>query len=249
MRVPSKRFALAGGKLVCEPRDTRPGIVQGHVVKHPFGVTSLVSGNAWDHERWDELGVIDAPKRASFMAQVLRLRKGTAECSVPEIRGTQARSPFGEVACTHCPTALARACEEETAPTMGGPYLGVLEELLGAVSSPTAANVPPETLARQLFGGLRNLAALKDLVVGYGGLDRRNQRSIIVRLNRGDGVRAEFFFEEPDRLAWRTLYRDFKAVSTPNGLLQFLLEAPPKRNSTKVLSEMCLVSRLFWQAR
>lgn len=108
-------------------------------------------------------------------------------------------------------------------------------------------NVPSRSFA--LAGGLVCKPRMKTPASGYfAGLDARNERSVIVRLNRGDGVRAELFFEEPDPLSWRTLGRDPKAVSTPNGWLRFMLDAPPQAKSTMPLSEMCLVSRLFWES-
>jgi hypothetical protein len=247
MKIPSRSFALAGGLLVCEPRTKTPNVVQSHLVKHPVGVTSLSRGGAWGDEGWGALGVIDEASRAALIAQILRLRDGIEECSVPELRGAPASAPAGTIACDTCPASLAKACAELTAPTLGARYFAVLEAVLAAVSSPTAARVSKGTLISKLFARLRSLDGLEDLVVGYAGLDARNKRSIIVRLSRGDGVRAELYFEEPDQLSWRTLYRDPKTVSTPNGCLQFLLDAPPQANSTMALSEICLVSRLFWE--
>lgn len=247
MKVPSRRFSLAGGLVVCEPREKTPNVVQGHIVKHPVGVTSLVGGGAWADERWDELGVIDETTRAAFVSQVLRLRDGRSECSVPELRGAPDSSALRSIACDRCPTALATACAALTAPTIGGRYLGVLDEVLEAASGPAARSVTIDTLARHLFAGLRVAASLANLVVVSTGLDARRRRSTIVRLSRGDGVRAELYYEEPDQLSWRTLHRHPKAVSSPNGLLQFLLDAPPQGASNTPVSGMCLVSRPFWE--
>ncbi len=245
MNVPSRTFSLAGG-LVCQPRAKTPNVVQAHVVKHPVGVERLSRGGAWSAEGWDQLGVIDDAKRAAFVSQVLRLRVGVDECGVPELRGAPPAVPAGEISCTKCPSLLAKACAGLSMPTIASGYFAVLDAVLDAASGPSAARVTKATLAAKLIAGLRTIPTLGDVVVGYAGLDARSRRSIIVRLNRGDGVRAELYFEEPDQLSWRTLWRDPRAVSTPNGWLQFLLDAPPQANSTMPLSEMCLVSRLFW---
>jgi hypothetical protein len=246
VNVPSRTFSLAGG-LVCQPRMKTPNVVQAHVVKHPVGVDRLSRGGAWSAEGWNQLGVIDEANRAAFVSQVLRLRSGGDECGVPELRGAPPAVPAREIACVTCPFLLAKACAGLSMPTIGSAYFAVLDAVLDAASGPSAARVTKATLAAKLIAGLRTIPTLADVVIGYAGLDARNKRSIIVRLNRGDGVRAELFFEEPDQLSWRTLWRDPKAVSTPNGWLQFLLDAPPQAKSTMPLSEMCLVSRLFWE--
>jgi hypothetical protein len=247
MKVPSRSFALAGGLVICEPREKTANVVQGHLVKHPIGVTSLVRGGAWSDEGWDELGVIDATTRATLISKVLRLRDGLSECSVPEIRGASTSTELPVIACDTCPVALAKACVELTASTIGARYFAVLDSLLDAGSTTGAVRIAKDALARHLFGALRSVGTLGDLVVGYAGLDGRSKLRPIVRLNRGDGVRAELWLQEPDKLEWRTLYRDAKAVATPNGRLQFLLDAPPQAKSTMPLSELCFVSRPFWE--
>lgn len=248
MKVPSRSFALAGDKLVCEPRTKSAGVVQMHVVKHPFGVNGLARGGAWDDEGWTELGVVDDRVRAASIASILGLRHGRLECAVPELRGAQVSNQSHGIACETCPTPLAEACAAVTAPTVTRRYFAVLEELLTAASEPRARAVPSnEVGSRLVFAALRQIDRLRDVVVGYAGLDARSKRNIVVRLNRGDGVRAEFFFEEPNQLSWRTLYRDPGAVRTPNALVQFLGEAPPQGGPTMPLSEFCLVSRPFWE--
>jgi hypothetical protein len=212
-------------------------------------VTSLVRGGAWSDERWDELGVIDEAKRTAFVAQVLRLRDGRAECGVPELRGAPEPSSLDSMACKDCPSTLAKQCAELAAPGIGAGYFGVLDEVLDAASGPTATGLSRDVLLRHMMARLRlaSGSGLDDLVVGYAGLAASNQRSIIVRLNRGDGVRAELYFEEPDQLRWRTHHRSPKAVSTPSGRLSFLLDAPPQGSSNSRVSGMCLVSRPFWE--
>lgn len=246
MKVPSRKFSLVSG-LVCDPRDKTPNVVQEHLVKHPVGVTSVVTGAPWSAERWDELGVIDEATRRTFIQQVLRLRHGHAECAVPEIRGSGATASLDTLACKSCPSALASTCEAVSSATIAARYFAVFEQLLDAVSGPTAESMPKATLTTHLFGALRSTPSLADVVVAYGGLDARSRTSLIVRLNRGDGVRAEVWFEEPDQLSWRTLYRDPRAVATPNGRISFLMDAPPQANSRTRLSDFCLVSRPFYK--
>lgn len=249
MKVPSRRFVLGDGLLVCEPREKEARAVQAHLLQHPVGITSLARGGVWTEESWEELGVIDDATRSAFISQVLRLRVGNDECSVPELRGAPGVSLPGAIACHSCPVPLAQACAHVAAPTIGGRYLGVLDDMLEALSTERTARVSRGTLVSRLFGALRSAGQLTGLVVAYAGLDARTKRSIIVRLNRGDGVRAELYFEEPDQLSWRTLYRDPQAIRTPNGRIQFLLDAPPQANSTMALSELCLVSHLFWETK
>lgn len=244
MKVPSRRFELAS--LICEPRETTDKVVQGHLVKHPLGVTSIVRGGAWNTERWDELGVIDETVRSQFLAAVRRLRVGGAECAVPELRGGSS-TRLDAVACEACPPGLASACAGLTQSTIAARYFGVLDDVLAAASGAAAVRVQRAELLRRMFAALRMAGTLADLVVAFAGVDGRQQRHILVRLNRGDGVRAELYYEEPDRLVWRTLLRDARAVSTLNGRVSFLLDAPPQGKSNMPLSELCLVSRPFWQ--
>ena len=244
MKVPSRRFELAG--LVCEPREKSDGVVQGHIVKHPIGVMSMVRGGAWNAERWDELGVVDETIRTQFLAAVRMLRAGAAECAVPELRGGSSER-LDAIACDACPASLASACVELTRTTVAARYFGVLDDVLTAASGPAAVQVGKTELLKRMFASLRSPGALSDLVVMFAGVDGRQQRHVVVRLNRGDGVRAELYYEEPDRLVWRTLYRQPRAVATLNGRVSFLLDAPPQAKSTMPLSELCLVSRPFWQ--
>ena len=244
MKVPLRRFELAG--LVCEPREKSDGVVQGHIVKHPLGVTSIVRGGAWNAERWDELGVVDQALRAQFLAAVRTLRAGAAECAVPELRG-ESSARLDAIACDVCPGRLAATCAELTRTTIAARYFRVLDDVLTAASGAPAVQVEKSELLKRMFASLRAPGTLSDLVVMFAGVDGRQERHIVVRLNRGDGVRAELYYEEPDRLVWRTLYRDPRAVATLNGRVSFLLDAPPQGKSSMPLSELCLVSRPFWQ--
>ena len=244
MKVPSRRFELAG--LVCEPREKSDAVVQGHIVKHPLGVSSIVRGGAWSAERWDELGVVDEALRAQFLAAVRMLRAGAVECGVPELRGESSGRLDG-IACDACPASLASACVELTRTTITARYFGVLDDVLAAASGAAALKIEKSQLLKRMFASLRAPGTLSDLVVMFAGVDGRQARHIVLRLNRGDGVRAELYYQEPDRLVWRTLYRDPRAVATLNGRVSFLLDAPPQGKSTMPLSELCLVSRPFWQ--
>ncbi len=244
MKVPSRTFALAG--LVCEPRERPAGAIQGHIVKHPLGVTSLVRGGAWNAERWDELGVVDEGLRAGFLEAVRTLRVGAASCALPELRG-ESTGRFDAIACDTCPASLASACLDLTRATIAARYFGVLEDLLAQASGPSAVRIGKTELTTRVMASLRAPAAFSDLVVMYAGVDGRQQRHVVVRLNRSDGVRAELYYEEPDRLVWRTLFRDPRAIASLNARVSFLFDAPPQAKSTMPLSELCLVSRPFWQ--
>lgn len=244
MKVPSQTFVLAG--LVCEPRERPAGVVQGHLVKHPLGLTSLVRGGAWNAERWDALGVVDEALRAGFLEAVRTLRVGAASCALPELRG-EVTERLEAIACDTCPTGLAAACLELSRSTIGARYFGVLEELLAQASGPSAVRLVKTELTTRVMASLRAPAAFADLVVVYAGVDGRQQRHVVVRLNRSDGVRAELYYEEPDRLVWRTLFREPRAVANLNARVSFLFDAPAQAKSTMPLSELCVVSRPFWQ--
>jgi hypothetical protein len=254
VKAPSRDFVLAGG-LICPSREIDRGVWQEHVVKHPLGVNALARSSGrdrWNVEGWDTLApaVISESERAQLVAGIGALSEGKIRCEVPELRGKKTGSKLDRLACRDCQPPVVAHCSN----LMNGPngigtrYRDVTESLLAELTSDTGVQVEPARLPEVLTKLWRTPESLAGLVVLTIGLDDHKAARPIARISRGDGVRAEFYLEEPNILRWRTAYRAAAQAQTGPQRVSFLRDVPRPAPGIGRLSELCVVARRWWEA-
>ena len=128
---------------------------------------------------------------------------------------------------------------------VGGRYAAATEELLTALEEGEGAAIPPAQLHRVIQTLWRAPERLAGLVVLSVGLDARGLRPI-ARISRADGVRSELYLEEPNRLRWRTTYRDERSVRTGPQKVSFVGDVA-RPSFGLPLSDLCVVPRRWWE--
>ena len=150
------------------------------------------------------------------MRGIAALAEGKLRCEVPELRGKKAGSDPERLACRDCQPPVVVRCDK----LVNGPggvgerYRGVTESLLAQLTVDEGVQISRDTFNQRFNGMWRTPEKLVGAIVLTIGLDDRRRAVPVARISRYDGVRAEFYFEEPDRLRWRTTYREF--VNNPS---------------------------------
>lgn len=247
MRLPASTLTLAGG-LTCPTRVVPREVWLAHVVKHPLGLDALSRRDGprrWNDEGWDQLQppVIPASERDGLVKNIASLEVNGARCEVPEFRTKRAVSDLNDQACYRCPNEVAGQCSW-VLDGVSRAYAGVIESMLSGFAAPDTVVVPRVELTLRLMRKLTRPEAWRDLTVLSVGTDDRAQRSVIARISRADGVRAEFYLRGT-QLEWRTTWR--KPPPNPGAAMSFLLDFPQVAPSV-LLSESCVVQRLWWES-
>lgn len=245
MNLPSTDIALAGG-LTCPAAVIPRAQWIAHVVKHPLGLTALARSrtNEWNGEGWDRLSppVIAVAARDAVVHDIASLEIRGARCGVPEFQSARDASDLDRLACLTCPAPLAEQCERVLEETSRA-YATVIQSLLEGFVAEAAIAVRREEFSRRLMRALARRQPWTSLSVLTVGLDDRSKSSVIARISRGDGVRAEFYLRDTT-LAWRTTWR--KPPAHANEATSFLLDhAQPHPRAP--LSDLCLVDRRWWE--
>lgn len=256
MNVPSRTHRLAGW-LECEPHSIDEGVLQDHVIRHPFGLAALhgrvfvdspPTKRPWNLEGWDHSTppVLTLAERRALVANVRALRDGPRTCRAElldkEIYG--GRAIPDDRPCETCPSPLRGSCANITH-EIAERYAAHVDALLREVSEENGIVVARtdlyERLVRDAVGG----GAPESLVVLTAGTLGTSDAPG-VRIQRGDGVRLELY-RHHRALRWRTLYR--VALGGPNARMSFLLKHLSERGQTTrdSLSGNCVVPRLWWQ--
>ena len=260
MRFPSRIHCLPDG-LSAPPTELGVQGWQYHLAKHPLGVHALATQQPWNGEGWDALAppVVTDDLRVGFLKQISTFAAGERGCGIPEFVGSgRSTEDPNNLACKRCFAPVLSRCAAalgDTPPGLGlsGRYAQVVEELLEAVSDARGQLVRRTTLmhvASKLVVRHRNAPEIfRGLVVGYLGWppkrrDPSERRSEILRLQRYDGVRAEFY-RNGDKLAFRTCYRQPR--STQNKTMTFLFDPPDLPDGKIASSENCIVARQWWE--
>jgi hypothetical protein len=262
-RVPSRSFSvhIAGGQAIaCLPRELGLQVWQAHVIKHPFGLRSLMTPSlarderVWTTDGWHETSppVITPELRREMAAAIVTLRDGEASCRVPRLTAERFR---GEVppdweACYRCPDGLARACSQITEP-VGDAYRDVIDATIAALDGDAGEVIGRGDLAPWLWpsrgADLRARAARLDglAVMTFGWRRTREATLSIARVNRWDGIRTDFYFDQRG-LVWRTTYR----VPPRNygHLVGFLLQYAELPPHPAALSDIAVVPRQWSNA-
>jgi hypothetical protein len=253
MRVPSQEYALAGG-LKCLPREVPLGAWLDHVVKHALGVRSIARSEGrdpWHHEGWDRLDppVVNDADRTTLAAAIGALTEGKLRCEVPELRGKKRGSAPDRLACYECQEPILGRCAKLVATSgVGDRYRATLEDLLRELSVDGGVQVGRaafHTAARRFY---RTPERIDGVVLLSLGVDDRRSRTPIVRISRSDGVRAEFYLDTPQRMRWRTTYRDALATSAGEGRITFVSDMPFCPSYLSAVSEHCVVARRWWDS-
>ena len=253
MKLPSRDFLLAGG-LVCSARDVDRAVWQEHVVKHLLGVGSIAISrgrDAWNHEAWDRLdpAAVTERERVDLVRGISALAEGKLRCEVPELHGKKRWSDPERLACGECQAPIVVRCDK----LLNGPggvgerYRAVTESLLRQLAGEDAVQITAPRFENAVHRHWRTPEKLAGALLLAVGLDNRRATLPIARINRGDGVRAEFYFEEPDRLRWRTTYREFVKTRSGPQQISFLLQIPRPAPRLGRVSEICLVARRWWE--
>lgn len=254
MKVPSKDVRLAGG-LVCPPNEVDRAVWQEHVVKHLLGVNAIARSGGrdpWNVEAWDRLepATVTEGERVDLVRAIAALAEGKLRCEVPELRGKKAGSDPERLACHDCQPPVVVQCDRllNGAGGVGERYRGVTESLLAEVGVDAGVQVPALSFHQTLHRLWRTPEKLVGAVVLTIGLEDRRAARPVARISRHDGVRAEFYFEEPDRLRWRTTYREFAKTRSPAQQISFLGDVPRPAPGLGRVSELCVVARRWWEA-
>jgi len=254
MKLPSQDVLLAGG-LVCPTNEVDRAVWQEHVVKHLLGVNAIARSGGrdpWTVEAWDRLdpATITESERVDLVRGIAALAEGKLRCEVPELRGKRAGSDPERLACRDCQPPVVVRCDK----LLNGPggvgerYRGITESLLAHLAVHEGVQVPALTFHQALHRMWRTPEKLAGALVLTIGLDDRRAARPVARISRGDGVRAEFYFEEPDRLRWRTTYREFVKTRTAPQQISFLGDVPRPAPGLGRVSELCVVARRWWEA-
>lgn len=249
MRVPNGTYHLSPG-LTCKPFEPPIGVWQDHVIRHVFGTEALFGDQRpgprpWNAEGWDRLlpPVITADQRPKLVEQILALEVNGARCRVPRLprESYAGEPPAGWQACQECPVLLATKCEGTTL-QVDTKYRDVVDELLGTLSGTDGKIVSRTDLLRNLVKMWRTPARLAGLVVLSAGL-ANNERAIIARASRWDGVRVEFYLQGAV-LKWRTTWREVPG-GTPRQIsfIAEFPEAPSGPARPRLDAASCLVPR------
>jgi hypothetical protein len=254
MKVPSQDYALAGG-LVCPVHEVDRGVWQEHVVKHPLGVQALAKSEgvaAWNQEGWDRLEppAVTEGARAELVSLIAALSEGTLRCAVPELRGKKSGSDPERLACRDCQAPIVVRCEKllHAPGGVGERYRSVTEDLLAGLTGDAGVAIAAEKFHAALRGMWRTPEKLAGAIVLTVGLENRRGARPIARISRYDGVRTELYFEEPDRLRWRTTYREFAKTRTGPLQISFLSDVPRPAPGLGRVSELCVVARRWWES-
>lgn len=250
MIAPSHDIMLSGG-LCCVAAPIAPQVWHEHVVKHPLGVHAIASSRGlapWNGEGWDKTTppVVTESERVTLVQKIGGLSSGKMHCGVPEIRGDASWSHLKELACTRCPSPLFVPCER-LCRDVSLRYASVTEELLKEVAEGAGLHVTRELFTRALLRLWRAPEKIEGLTVLTLGLEERRGDRPIARISRHDGVRVEMSFEEPDRLRWRTTYRELAAVKTRVQQISFVSAMLQPADRMGPLSEICVVARHWWE--
>lgn len=254
MKVPAADIRLAGG-LVCPSDAVDRAVWQEHVVKHVLGVHAVARSHGrdpWTYEGWTQLDppTVTELERADLADQIASLAEGKLRCGVPELRGKQKGSNADSLACRDCQAPIIVRCEKliNVPGGVGDRYRNVTDTLLGALSEETGLQIPRPDLLRALHRHWQAPERLDGAVVLTVGVEDRKGTWPIARINRSDGVRAEFYLEQPNRLRWRTTYREMEATRTGPQKISFLSDVARPGPRPTVLSELCVVARHWWEA-
>ena len=246
MKLPAADVTLAGGLTFPAAVISRAQWI-AHVVKHPLGLNALARSRtkgAWNAEGWDQLSppVISTTARDAVLRDITSLEIDGARCGVPEFHRARDGSDLGRLACVTCAAPLAERCEQILEETSQA-YAAVIQSLVEGFVADAAIAVRREEFARRLMQALARRRPWTSLSVLTVGLDDRSQSSLIARISRGDGVRAEFYVRGT-ALAWRTAWRRPPAHAA--AATSFLLDhARPHPRAP--LSDLCLVDRRWWE--
>lgn len=252
MKVPSRTHRLAGW-LSCEPREIEEGVVQDHVIRHPFGLAALhgrvfvdrpPTKRPWNLEGWDRSAppVLTLEDRRAIVARIRALGDAQRSCGAglldKEVYGGHA-SP-DDRPCERCPSVLRGSCAQLTHEVVER-YAALVDVLLSEVSEEHGVVISRTELYPRL---VREAAPESLVVLTAGRLGTRDAAG--VRIHRGDGVRIELYRHHHE-LRWRTLYR--VSLRGPNDRRSFLLKHLSDDGLTKrdSLSGNCVVPRLWWQ--
>jgi len=253
MKLPSRDLRLAGG-LLCPATPIERSVWLEHVTKHPLGVSAIARSrgrDAWNLEGWDRLAppVISEPQRAELVKGLAGLSEGKQRCEVPEVRGKKSGSDPDRLACRDCTVPIIARCEQlmHVEGGVGQQYAAVIESLLLAVDEGQGLEVAPAKFQQAVHRLWRSPSDLDGLVVLTVGLDDRRAARPIARLSRHDGVRAEFYLEEPNRLRWRTAYRNFVMTRTGPQVVSFLGDVARPAPKLGRVSDLCVVPRRWWE--
>lgn len=254
MKLPSRDFLLVGG-LACPNSEIDRGVWQEHVVKHPLGVHAIARSfgrDPWTDEGWDKLEppVVTEEERVNLVRDIAALAEGKLRCEVPEFRGKKAGASLERLACRDCQPPVVARCEKLiNAPAgVGVRYTNVTEDLLKELSGENGVQVEAARFHQVLHRLWRSPEKLAGALVLTVGLDGRRAARPVVRISREDGVRAEFYLEEPNRLRWRTTYRAYIQTRTAPQRISFLGDIPRPAPGLGRVSELCVVARRWWEA-
>lgn len=250
MRIPSRQWRFAED-LHADPLEISAQVLQAHLIKHPFGMSALmtprVGGGArrWNDDGWDALSppVITLEQRRSLTASIGALVVDGASCQLSRLPKEEygGEAPDRWEACPRCPTGLAEACKVVTYDAALA-YRAVIDDTLALLAgidgevvarSVLRAHIPPFAKPDELVG-----AAIMTLgQVGH-------PAKTVARINRWDGVRVELYVGGR-QLRWRTTYR--RPASQQNPVTQ-LLDFPRDPADLRLpLSGKCIVSRPWWE--
>lgn len=254
MRLPNRDYVLEAG-LLCPSTSIEQRNWQAHVVKHPLGVGAIArraGRDGWNTEGWDALEppVVTERTRERLVGAIANAAQPGQRCGVPELRGRRGGSDPMRLACHDCAPPLLQACDELVNPAdgVGTRYADVTEQLLSAVAQGAGVEVSRQDFVRVVHSLWRSPDRLRGLIVLTVGLDPRAARVPVVRLSRDDGVRAEFYLQEPNRLTWRTTYRMAEETRTAAARIGFLMSVPRPAPGLGRLSDLCVVTRRWWES-
>jgi hypothetical protein len=235
---------------VCPSTEVELQVFLDHVIRHPLGALHS-QGVAWNQEGWDktEPPTVTAAERDAIVASVRELRAGAKSCVVFDAEGAWKKLRSVQAGpCCSCDGTLVKKCVPFLLAdgSVGQRYGKVTAEMLGELSKPVGVQVERRKFFERMNKAWNVPRGVDGLSVLTVGLDASRQCSAVVRISRFDGIRSEFYLQEPNRLAWRTTYRQVEKTSSVSGQISFLSQVPlPK--PLLALSELCVVSRHWWE--
>lgn len=241
MKLPQEAITLPGGIHV-PVRTVQVQSFQYHVVKHPLGVDRNARAGSDDPEGW---GTLTPPVVQPGERQAIFSNLAGAGCGLPEVRGKKAkRAEAAKYACWECPEPTARACAASTEgeQPVGLRYAAAIEGAVRALEDgvvvPRSACLSAIVKNARTAGGLSELAVL---TVGMAG----GSPKPLMRIRTGAGLNVEFSLHESgEARVFRTCYRH---PGTGIALVCFFTQGMLAKVKHP-LSEMCLVTRPFWEA-
>lgn len=260
MRFPQRTYRYEGLPPL-SPGNVEDAHVQDHLIKHPFGMRSLIGSQGpgrrvWDQEGWDRTDppVLDLPERRRLAGRIKELSAGGHRCRVPRLSSEEFGGPAvasGEQEfdfCLRCEELLATSCRGLCSDLARG-YLAATEDVLRLLDGDQGELVSRPALMEAALGlACTDPASLDGLHVLWLGWQGYERDVFVARLTAWSGTRVELYVNE-GFLRWRTTYRQGRPDSRSR--LTFVLDAPARRvpfgQPISLASDSCLVPRPWWQ--